>query len=128
AVGSPSRSRHSEISNRDWEGLCSGGESGYTAPDPLHPEILCGGTVSKCNVLTGETKNVSPERGGTPGQFRHAWTQPLVFSQADPHALSFPNQFLSQKTKGGESWTQISSYLTREDPGVPANLNEAAAA
>jgi photosystem II stability/assembly factor-like uncharacterized protein len=128
AVGTPSRSNHSEISNRDWEGLCAGGEAGYTAPDPLHPEILFGGTVSRCNVLTGETKNVSPERGATPGQFRHAWTQPLVFSQADPHALYYANQFLYKTTNGGESWTQISIDLTREDPGVPSNLNEAAAA
>lgn len=128
AVGTPSRSNHSEISNRDWEGLCAGGEAGYTAPDPLHPEILFGGTVSRCNVLTGETKNVSPERSATPGQYRHAWTQPLVFSKADPHALYYANQFLYKTTNGGESWTQISQDLTREDPGVPANLNEAAAA
>src|SRR5215213_7592148 len=128
AVGTPSRSNHSDISNRDWEGLCAGGEAGYTAPDPMHPEILFGGTVSRCNVLTGETKNVSPERGATPGQFRHAWTQPVVFSKADPHALYYANQFLYKTTNGGESWTQISPDLTREDPGVPANLNEAAAA
>ncbi|HJT30011.1 MAG TPA: hypothetical protein VJ784_21520 [Pyrinomonadaceae bacterium] len=128
AVGTPSRSIHSDISNRDWEGLCAGGEAGYTAPDPLHPEILFGGTVSRCNVLTGETKNVSPERGATPGQFRHAWTQPLVFSKADRHALYYANQFLYKTTNGGESWTQISQDMTREDPGVPSNLNEAAAA
>ncbi len=128
AVGTPSRSRHSEISNRDWEGLCSGGESGYTAPDPLHPEILFGGTVSRCNVLTGETRNVTPERGGGQTVYRHDWTQPLVFSQADPHALYYANQFLYKTINGGESWTQISQDLTREDPGTPANLNEAAAA
>jgi photosystem II stability/assembly factor-like uncharacterized protein len=128
AVGTPSRSIHSDISNRDWEGLCAGGEAGYTAPDPLHPEILFGGTVSRCNVLTGESKNVSPERGATPGQYRHAWTQPLVFSKADPHALYYANQFLYKTINGGESWTQISPDLTREDPGVPSNLNEAAAA
>ena len=128
AVGTPSRSIHSEISNRDWEGLCAGGEAGYTAPDPLHPEILFGGTVSRCNVLTGEMKNVSPERGATPGQYRHAWTQPLVFSKADPHALYYANQFLYKTTNGGESWSQISADMTREDPGVPTNLNEAAAA
>ena len=128
AVGSPSRSRHSEISLRDWEGLCAGGESGYTAPDPLHPEILFGGTVSRCNVVTGETKNVSPETRGTPGQYRHDWTQPLVFSPADPHALYFGNQFLYKTTNGGESWTQLGQDMTREDPGVPPNLNEAAAA
>jgi len=128
AVGTPSRSLHSDISNRDWEGLCAGGEAGYTAPDPLHPEILFGGTVSRCNVLTGETRNVSPERGATPGQFRHAWTQPLVFSKADRHALYYANQFLYKTINGGESWTQISADMTREDPGVPSNLNEAAAA
>jgi photosystem II stability/assembly factor-like uncharacterized protein len=128
AVGTPSRSRHSEISNRDWEGLCSGGESGYTAPDPLHPEILFGGTVSRCNVLTGETKNVSPERGAPEAKFRHAWTQPLVFSKADPRALYYANQFLYKTTNGGESWSQISQDLTREEPGTPPNLNEAAAA
>ena len=128
AVGTPSRSNHSEISNRDWEGLCAGGEAGYTAPDPLHPELLFGGTVSRCNVLTGETKNVSPERGATPGQYRHAWTQPLVFSKADPRALYYANQFLYKTTNGGESWTQLSQDLTREDPGVPSNLNEPAAA
>ncbi len=125
AVGTPSRSRHSEISNRDWEGLCSGGESGYTAPDPLHPEILFGGTVSRCNVLTGETRNVSPERGETETKFRHAWTQPLVFSPADPRALYYANQFLYKTTNGGESWTQISQDLTRESPPLPVNLNGA---
>jgi photosystem II stability/assembly factor-like uncharacterized protein len=127
AVGTPVRSSHSVISMHDWTGLCAGGESGYTAPDPLHPEILFGGTVSRCNVVTGALQNVSPERGGQ-GPFRHAWTQPLVFSQADPHALYYANQSLYKTTNGGESWTKISPDLTREDPGVPSNLAAAAAA
>ena len=126
AVGVPTRSNHSEISNHDWTGVCAGGESGYTAPDPLHPEILFGGTVTRCNVLTGAIQNVTPEKGQ--GPFRHAWTQPLVFSAADPHALYFANQNVYKTTNGGESWTQISQDMTREEPGVPANLNEAAAA
>src|SRR6266850_773299 len=127
AVGVPTRSSHAEISNHDWTGVCAGGEAGYTAPDPLHPEILFGDTVTRCNVVTGATKNVSPEKAGE-GPFRHAWTQPLVFSRADPHALYFANQFLYKTTNGGESWSQISQDLTREDPGVPSNLNESAAA
>ena len=40
----------------------------------------------------------------------------------------FRNQFLYKTTNGGESWTQISEDLTREDPGVPPNLDAAAAA
>jgi photosystem II stability/assembly factor-like uncharacterized protein len=62
------------------------------------------------------------------GTARHTWTLPLVFSEADPHALYFSNQFLFKTTNGGESWTQISQDMTREDPGVPPNLDEATAA
>ncbi len=127
AIGTPTRSSLAVISFHDWRPLCAGGEAGYTAPDPLHPEILFGGTVTRCNVVTGETKNVSPERGmkETP---RHTWTLPLVFSAADPKSLYYSNQFLFKTTDGGEHWTQISPDLTREDPGVPPNLDEAAAA
>jgi photosystem II stability/assembly factor-like uncharacterized protein len=62
------------------------------------------------------------------GPFRRTWTLPLVFSEADPHALYFSDQFLFRTLDGGSSWDQISPDLTREDPGVPSNLNEAAAA
>lgn len=127
AVGVPTRSNHAEISNHDWTPVGAGGESDYTAPDPLHPEVLFGGRVERWNVITGATKNVSPERGMTVPA-RHTWTLPLVFSQADPHALYFSNQFLFKTTSGGDSWTTISPDLTREDPGVPPNLDEATAA
>jgi photosystem II stability/assembly factor-like uncharacterized protein len=127
AVGTPTRSGHSELSMHDWSPLCAGGESGYTAPDPLHPELLFGGTVTRCNVITGETTNVSPERNlAVPA--RHTWTLPLVFSQADRRALYFSDQFLFKNLNGGESWSQISPDLTREDPGVPPNLDASTAA
>jgi len=128
AVGTPVRGPHAVISMHEWTGLGAGGESGYTAPDPLHPEILYGGTVTRWNNATGASQMVSPERGAQGGPFRHAWTQPLVFSQADPHALYYANQYLYKTVDGGENWTQISPDLTREDPGVPSNLDEAAAA
>ncbi len=127
AVSVPSRTSLSVISFHDWRPACAGGEAGYTAADPLHPEILFGGTVTKCNVLTGETKNVTPERN-MPEPARHTWTVPLVFSQADPRALYYGNQFLHKTSDGGEHWTQISPDLTREDPGVPPNLDEATSA
>jgi hypothetical protein len=58
---------------------------------------------------------------------RHTWTLPLVFSQADQRALYYSNQFLFKTTNGGGSWTRISPDLSREDPGVPPNLDEATA-
>ena len=39
---------------------------------------------------------------------RTDWTQPLVFSKADPHALYYANQFLFKTTDGAQTWTQIS--------------------
>ncbi|HXN99306.1 MAG TPA: hypothetical protein VN881_09560 [Candidatus Acidoferrales bacterium] len=126
AVSVPARSGHSEISMHDWTGICAGDEAGYTAPDPLHPEILFGDNVTKCNVITGELRNVSPELSRQ-GPFRRTWTLPLVFSEADPHALYFSNQFLFKTLDGGNNWEQISPDLTREDPGVPSNLDEATA-
>jgi len=129
AVGTPERTHHSVISMHEWTGLCAGGESGYTAPDPLHPEILFGGTsVEKCNVVTGATKNVSPETPEQGVAYRHDWTQPLVFSQADRRALYFANQFVYKTLDGGDTWTKISGDLTRPDPGLPPNLDAAASA
>jgi photosystem II stability/assembly factor-like uncharacterized protein len=127
AIGGPTRSSRSTIWATEWKGLCAGGEAGYTAPDPLHPDILFGGTVTRCNVVTGETKNVSPERD-MPEPARHTWTVPLVFSQADPHKLYFANQFMFRTTNAGENWDRISPDLTREDPGVPPNLDPVTAA
>jgi photosystem II stability/assembly factor-like uncharacterized protein len=128
AVGTPVRTSHEVMSMHEWTGLCAGGESGYTAPDPLHPDVLFGGTVEKCNVVTGETKNITPETTEPEVPYRHAWTQPLVFSQADRRALYYGNQFVYKTTDGGDSWSRISDDLTREDPGVPPNLDAAAAA
>ncbi len=127
AVAVRSRTGFAEISTRDWAPLCAGGEAGYTAPDPLHPDIVFGGTVTRCNVVTGESVNVSPERGMSEPA-RHTWTLPLVFSKADPRILYYSNQFLFKTTNGGDSWTTMSPDLTREDPGVPPNLDEATAA
>ena len=50
-----------------------------------------------------------------------------MFSKADPHALYYANQFLFKTTDDAQTWTQISPDLTRPDPGVPANLDAAAA-
>ena len=126
-VGVITRSPHAEIGTREWLPLCAGQEAGYTAPDPLHPDILFGDTVTRCNVATGQAVDVSPERGMAEPA-RHTWTVPLVFSEADPRVLYFSNQFLFRTENGGERWTTISPDLSREDPGVPPNLDAATAA
>jgi hypothetical protein len=127
AVRVRSRGRFAGITMRDWEPLCAGGESGYTAPDPLNPDIVYGGTVEKCNVGTGKIDRISPEVD-LPTPPRHTWTLPLVFSPVDQHALYFSDQYLFKTTDGGAHWARISDDMTRENPGVPPNLDAATAA
>jgi photosystem II stability/assembly factor-like uncharacterized protein len=127
AVAVCSRGKFGEISMRDWEPVAAGGESGYTAGDRLHPGIIFGGTGTRYDlalnrILPGTTQPVGPESG------RADWTQPLVFSPADPHALYYANQFLFKSSDGARSWKVISPDLTLPDAGVPANLDAAAAA
>jgi len=63
-----------------------------------------------------------------PGEYRRTWRLPLVFSPIDKHVLYFGSQVLFRTGDGGNSWQVISPDLTREDPGVPANLDAATAA
>jgi photosystem II stability/assembly factor-like uncharacterized protein len=127
AVRVRTRGRFAGITMRDWEPLCAGGEAGYTAPDPLNPDVVYGGTVEKCNAQTGKVDRISPEVD-LPTPPRHTWTLPLVFSPADQHALYFSDQYLFKTTDGGQRWTRISEDMTRENPGVPPNLDAATAA
>ena len=127
AVAVRSRGKFAEISMRDWEPIGAGGESGMTAADPLNPGVIFGGISTRWNLETntavrGTTAPQSPE------QARADWTQPLVFSPADQHALYYANQFLFKTTDAAKTWTRISGDLTRPEPGVPSTLDAAAAA
>ncbi len=130
AVKAATRSIRGSISYLwDWAPICAGGESGYVAVDPADSNILYGGTVSTCDQRTNAGHNISPTLGsGELGPFRHTWTLPLVFSQAPGHALYFSNQYLWKTADRGANWRRISDDMTRENPGVPPNLDAATAA
>ncbi len=127
AVGVRSRGKFAAITMRDWEPIGAGGESGYTAGDPLNPGIIFGESGSRYDLETnmpvaGTTSPKSPEPA------RADWTQPLVISKANRRAMYYGSQFLFKSTDGAKSWTQISADLTRADPGAPPTLDVAAAA
>lgn len=127
AVAVPSRGKYfGEVTNRDWYPACAGGESGYVAPDPKDNNILFGGTVERCDQAVNVVHDVSPTLG-LAGPFRRTWTLPLVFSPADG-ALYVSHQMLFRSTDRGQSWNQISQDMTRENPGVPPNLDPTTAA
>ncbi len=120
SAGIASRSDFGEITFRDWYPV-GVEEYGYVAPDPLDPNIIYGGKVTKFNRTTGQTQDVSPVVLRT-GKYRFNRTAPLIFSAADPHTLYLGSNVMFKTTDGGNSWQTISPDLTREDPGVPATL------
>lgn len=127
AVAVRSRGKYAEISMRDWEPVGAGGESGCTVGDPLHPGVIFGGTGQRWDIAQNRQipGTTTPTSDDAPA--RSDWTQPLVLSAADQRAMYYASQFLFKSTDGARSWTQISPDLTREYPGIPPNLDEAAA-
>ncbi len=116
-----SRGPYGQITYRQWYPV-GVEEYGYVAPDPLDPNIVYGGKVTRFDRRTRQTQNVSPSptRGGD--DFRVVRTQPVLFSPVDPHTLYFASNVLWKTTGGGTSWTKISPDLTRKSSAVPANL------
>ena len=95
AVAVRSRGKFAAITMRDWEPIGAGGESGMTAGDPLHPGIVFGGLGTRYDL---ELNAPLPDRRScSPDSARTDWTQPLVFSKADPQrallreSVSFPD-------------------------------------
>jgi photosystem II stability/assembly factor-like uncharacterized protein len=127
AAATPSRSKWRALNFQDWRPMEAGGESDYVAPDPLNPEIIFGGSVVRQDFHNEEVQQIPPTLMH-PGEYRRTWTLPLVFSSIEPHVLYFSAQVLFRTADGGNSWEQISGDLSREEPGVPANLDSPTAA
>ena len=129
AVAVRSRGKFAEISMRDWEPIGAGGESGFTAGDSLHPGIVFGGTGQHWDLENNIAVRGTTEPAVPAGETARAdWTQPLVFSRADPKSLYYANQYLFKTTDGAKTWTRVSPDLTRADAGVPSTLDATAAA
>ena len=105
----------------------AGDENGYVAPDPLNPEVVYGGFVTRQDLRNEQIVQM-PSGLAQTEKLRRTWTLPLVFSPADSHVLYFGSQVLFRTADGGKSWKAISPDLTRDDPGVPPNLDAATAA
>jgi photosystem II stability/assembly factor-like uncharacterized protein len=116
SVGIASRGNDGQITFREWHPV-GAEEYAYIAPDPLHPEVVYGGRVSRYNKITGEVKQVSPT-----GQYRYLRTAPLLFSEVDPHVLYLGVQKVLKTINGGGTWTEISPDLSRETYEVPASV------
>ncbi len=115
-----SRGNDGEITFRDWHPVAAE-EYGYVVPDPLDPDIIVGGKLTRYDRRTTQGENILPVLLAAP-DFRVIRTEPIVFSPLDPHLMYFAANTLWATHDGGQSWKQISPDLTRKTFEVPATV------
>ena len=108
------------ITDREWH-PASVEEYGYAVPDPLDPDLVYGGKLSRWDRRTQQVQQVGPKALRGPN-YRMIRTQPAVFSPADPHILFFAANTVWRTSDGARTWTEISPDLTRKEWSVPANV------
>jgi photosystem II stability/assembly factor-like uncharacterized protein len=111
-----SRSDDGRITFHDWH-PAGVEEYGYAAPDPLDPDIVYGGKVTRYDRRTGQIQDVEPKplHG-----YRALRTEPLMFSPVDPHKLYFATNTLWLTEDGAKNWKEVSPDLTRESWDLPS--------
>ncbi|HET6254747.1 MAG TPA: hypothetical protein VFE32_11765 [Puia sp.] len=120
SIGIASRGNDGEITFREWHPV-GVEEYGYVAPDPLDPNIIYGGKITRYDKRTGQVQNIAPEAIGS-GKYRFLRTAPVLFSPTDPHTLYFAGNVLFKTRDGGHSWQVISPDLSRETWTIPPSV------
>ncbi|HTR31409.1 MAG TPA: hypothetical protein VMH27_19185 [Puia sp.] len=102
-----------------------GGESGYIAQDPDHPNIFYAGSqgalLTRLDRSTGQIRDVQIYPRFFSGEEakvlpeRWQWTYPIVFSPVDHKRLYACSQHVWMTTNEGQSWDRISPDLTYSD-------------
>jgi photosystem II stability/assembly factor-like uncharacterized protein len=115
-----SRSDTGRITFREWQPVAVE-EYGYAVPDPLDPDLVIGGRLTRWDRRTQQVQTIEPKplRGG---DYRVLRTAPVVFSPADPHLLFFGSNTLWSSRDRGDTWAQISPDLTRKEWAMPATV------
>ena len=122
SVGINSRGDEGEITFRDWKPVAAE-EYGYVVADPLDPDIIIGGKLTRFDRRTGQAQNILPVPVQTE-DFRMLRTEPVVFSPLDPHLLFFAGNTLWQTRDRGDHWEKISPDLSRPNYELPPSIGK----
>ncbi len=120
SVGISSRSNDGQITFHDWHPV-GAEEYGYVAADPLDPNIIYGGKLSRFDKRTGQSQNIAPEAVRS-GKYRFIRTAPVLFSPADNKTLFYAGNVLFKTLNGGKDWKIISPDLSRENWDIPSSV------
>ncbi|MBI1796251.1 MAG: glycoside hydrolase [Candidatus Eisenbacteria bacterium] len=120
SAGVLSRGSDGAITDRDWHPV-GAEEYGYVAADPLDPDIVFGGKLSRFDWKSRDVQNVTPDPLRA-GDYRWVRTMPVLFSPLDPHVLYTAANVIFETRDGGHAWRTISPDLTRASDERPANV------
>lgn len=120
SVGIASRGNDGAITFREWHPV-GAEEYGYIAADPLNPNIIYGGKISKYDKRTGQAQDISPEALRN-CKYRFVRTAPVLFNPIDHKTLYYAGNVLFKTRNGGNSWEVISPDLTRETYDIPPSV------
>ena len=122
-VGIASRSDSGVIGRENWF-EAGGGECGFVVPDPRDWHIIYSnseGLINRYDKNKEEVQDVSPMpidnsgHGAVDLTHRFQWVTPLMLSPHNPDVLYTAAECVFKSTDHGQSWTQISGDLTRND-------------
>jgi photosystem II stability/assembly factor-like uncharacterized protein len=108
----------------DWLDI-GGGEAGFTAHDPVDPNIIYagdyGGLITRYDRRTRQARNMSiyPFNNSGHGaeilRYRFQWTAPILISPHAPHEILHAANVLFRSSDKGLTWQPVSKDLTRND-------------
>jgi photosystem II stability/assembly factor-like uncharacterized protein len=122
SVGIASRGPNGQITFRDWHPV-GAEEYGYVTADPLDPDMVYGGKLTRYDRRTHQAQEILPKPFRS-DNFRVIRTEPVIFSPLDLHLLFFAANTLWQTHDGGLNWKAISPDLTRKTFEIPASVGK----
>lgn len=130
--GGPSATQRADgITLNDWRRV-AGADGFYVAADPSDPDTVYAegqyGRLQRANVKGGggkgkgtANKSIQPKQQGK--TTRYNWSSPLVLSVHNPKTLYFGGNVLFKSINRGDTWTTVSSDLTRGTATSPSYAN-----
>ena len=120
--GGPSRTDNSHgIRNADWYKTL-GADGHQSATEPGNPNIMYAetqqGGLHRVDRITGEQVYIQPQAGADDDPERFNWDAPILVSPHSPSRLYFASQRVWRSDNRGDSWTAISSDLTRDQERI----------
>ena len=106
-----SRGDDGQITFRDWHPVAAE-EYGYVTPDPLDPDIVYGGKLTRYDRRTGQAQNIL--RSLWWRRLRVLRTGPVIFSPVDPHLLFFAANTLWKTAMAAATGSRSSGFDAKD--------------